>query len=216
MFFNWFLDHLAPKFGVAETLGCKSVVDVWSTLEKTHFLRSKTHEIQLNDELQHLCEGNDFVTVYSIKFFSYCDQLAAIGSSIPETNNLHRYCCGLGLLFSTFSLSQMHIITASILWDAVFEVESYSPFQKYLEGSPLALVAFVANNGSNSHNNQCGGRSHGHSSFSGGSRFSHAYGSYNNSNSEHQNNRHPYAPSFQICKVDGHYVINCHDRYARS
>ena len=58
---------------VAETLGCKNPTDVWTALEKANSLRSKTQEIQLNDELQHLCTNNDYITVYSTKFCSYCD-----------------------------------------------------------------------------------------------------------------------------------------------
>ncbi|CAH1449019.1 unnamed protein product [Lactuca virosa] len=50
---NLLLSSLTEE-SMAETLGCKSAAAVWIALEKAYSLRSKTREIQLNDELQHL------------------------------------------------------------------------------------------------------------------------------------------------------------------
>ncbi|CAH1454136.1 unnamed protein product [Lactuca virosa] len=145
---------------MAETLGRKSVAEVWSALQKAYSLRSKTREIQLNDELQHLRRGNEYVTVYSTKFRSYCEQLAAIDSPVSKTSKLHWYCRGLGPMFSTFSFSQIRLTPPLALRDVISEAESYSLFHKSLEDPSPTPVAFTAHGSHTSQNNQRGGRQH--------------------------------------------------------
>lgn len=69
---------------MAETIGCKSSAEVWSALEKDYALQSKTREIQLKDDLQHMRRGSLLVANISSKFRGICDQLASIGSLVPE------------------------------------------------------------------------------------------------------------------------------------
>ncbi|CAH1443457.1 unnamed protein product [Lactuca virosa] len=69
---------------MAETIGCKSSAEVWSALEKDYALQSKTREIQLKDDLQHMRRESLSVADFSSKFRGICDQLASIGSPVPE------------------------------------------------------------------------------------------------------------------------------------
>ena len=90
-------------------VGLTSSHAVWSTLETTFNHRSRSRELRLKDELQHMKKDARTVVEYSHEFKSVCDQLAAMGRPVDDLDKIHWYLRGLGSSFSTFSTTQLSL-----------------------------------------------------------------------------------------------------------
>ena len=64
---------------MAAAVGLATSRDVWVALERVFSHRSKTREIRLKDELQHMKKGNRSIAKFARAFKTLCDQLVAIG-----------------------------------------------------------------------------------------------------------------------------------------
>lgn len=75
---------------MVETLCCKTSAAVRNALETSYSLTSKAHEIELNEQLQHIRWGACFVQEYGKDSTTVCEQLATIGA--PATNTHKDHC----------------------------------------------------------------------------------------------------------------------------
>uniref|UniRef100_A0A2N9HD57 Uncharacterized protein n=1 Tax=Fagus sylvatica TaxID=28930 RepID=A0A2N9HD57_FAGSY len=114
-------------------VGLTSSHAVWSTLETTFSHRSKSRELRLKDELQHMKKDARTVVEYSHEFKSVCDQLAAMGRPVDDLDKIHWYLRGLGSSFSTFSTTQLSLSSLPSFTEIVPMAESYENFVKSLE-----------------------------------------------------------------------------------
>jgi hypothetical protein len=94
---------------MAEVLGLSTSHAVWIALQFAFIPRSKIHEIHLKNDLQHLKRESRSVIEYSRSFKAFCDQFAAMGSPVDETNKVHWFLCGLGSEFANFSTIQLSL-----------------------------------------------------------------------------------------------------------
>jgi hypothetical protein len=92
-------------------VGLTSSHVVWSTLETTFNHRSKSKELRFKDEMQHMKKDTRSVVEYSREFKSVCDQLAAMGHPVDDLDKIHWYLRGLGSAFSTFSTTQLSLLS---------------------------------------------------------------------------------------------------------
>jgi hypothetical protein len=174
---------------------------VWSTLETTFSHRSKSRELRLKDELQHIKKDAKTIVEYSHEFKSVCDQLATMGCPVDDLDKIHWYLRGLGSSFSTFSTTQLSLSSLPSFTEIVPMAESYENFVKSLElpSTGSTSAAFTASC-SNKSASACGG---GHASR----------GSRSRGGSRYQRNR---PIRCQICRGEGHYATSCRDRYSHS
>ncbi|KAL6347468.1 hypothetical protein AAG906_025990 [Vitis piasezkii] len=82
---------------MSEVLGFRHSHEAWHALEVSFSHRSKTRELQLKDELQLMHRGSQSIAEFSRTFKGLCDQLAAIGRPIDDTDKI----------FSTTMMSQL-------------------------------------------------------------------------------------------------------------
>lgn len=132
---------------MAEVLGCSSSRAVWLALEAAFSHRSKTRELRLKDDLQLVKKGSRSVSEYGRQFKSICDQLAAIGRPVDDTDKAHWFLRGLGPSFSAFSAAQMALTTIPTFRDLLSKAESYALFQESMEpagSSPVRSLATLA------------------------------------------------------------------------
>ncbi|RVX21299.1 hypothetical protein CK203_001737 [Vitis vinifera] len=74
---------------MSEVLGFRHSHEAWHALEVSFSHRSKTRELQLKDELQLMHRGSQSIAEFSRTFKGLCDQLAAIGRPIDDTDKVH-------------------------------------------------------------------------------------------------------------------------------
>uniref|UniRef100_A0A2N9HI66 Uncharacterized protein n=1 Tax=Fagus sylvatica TaxID=28930 RepID=A0A2N9HI66_FAGSY len=183
-------------------VGLTSSHAVWSTLETTFSHRSKSRELRLKDELQHMKKDARTVVEYSHEFKSVCDQLAAMGRPVDDLDKIHWYLRGLGSSFSTFSTTQLSLSSLPSFTEIVPMAESYENFVKSLE---------LPSTGSTS------------AAFTASSQVTNPpllvgvvvllVGSRSRGGSRYQRNR---PIRCQICRGEGHYATSCRDRYSHS
>uniref|UniRef100_A0A2N9G1B4 Uncharacterized protein n=1 Tax=Fagus sylvatica TaxID=28930 RepID=A0A2N9G1B4_FAGSY len=173
----------------------------WSTLETTFSHRSKSRELRLKDELQHIKKDAKTIVEYSHEFKSVCDQLAAMGRPVDDLDKIHWYLRGLGSSFSTFSTTQLSLSSLPSFTEIVPMAESYENFVKSLElpSTGSTSAAFTASCSNKSASARGGGHASRGSRSRGGSRY--------------QRNR---PIRCQICRGEGHYATSCRDRYSHS
>ncbi|KZV45703.1 hypothetical protein F511_26729 [Dorcoceras hygrometricum] len=178
---------------MAEVIGCITSRAVWVALEAAFSHRSKSRELRLKDYLQLMKKGNRTVSGYGRQFKSLCDQLAAIGRPVDETDKAHWFLHGLGSSFSSFSAAQMALTPLPIFQDLLSKVESFSLFQDSLDTSRASSVAFYGQrrrSGPAPHQSALSSSSRGRGNGGGNC-------SLNTRGRGRGNNRHP--PECQIC-----------------
>ncbi|KAH6799229.1 hypothetical protein C2S51_035713 [Perilla frutescens var. frutescens] len=92
---------------MAKVIRCSTSHAVWLALKATFSHSSKSCELRLKDELQFMKKEYRTVSEYGRQFKSLCDQLAAIGHPVDDTDKTHWFFRGLGSSFSSFSAAQM-------------------------------------------------------------------------------------------------------------
>lgn len=88
-------------------IGCKTSYDVWMALSNAYSHGSKARELSLKDNLLSTMHSTQSVVDYGRCFKYLCDQLAAIGRPIDETDKSHWFLRGLGTTFLNFTAAQM-------------------------------------------------------------------------------------------------------------
>ncbi|KAK1432520.1 hypothetical protein QVD17_09417 [Tagetes erecta] len=126
-----------------------------------------------------------------------CEQLAAIGHAVAETDKLHWFLRGLGPSYEGFSIVIRAIKPAPLFRDLVAQAESHDLFSQSLHGTITPPAAFHAQN-----KHESPMQSRGRGSYRGSS----SRGSYGRGRS---NNRRP--PHCQLCRTNGHYASACPD-----
>ncbi|KAJ0028404.1 hypothetical protein Pint_36599 [Pistacia integerrima] len=182
-------------------VGLTSSYAIWSTLETTFSHHSKSRELRLKDELQHMKKDARSVVEYSHEFKSIFDQLVAMGCSIDDLDKIHWYLRGLGSAFSTFSTTQLFLSSLPSFTEIIPMAKSYENFVKSLElpSTGSTSAAFTTSH-SNKSASACGG---GHDSRGGRS-----------SGGGHHQRNHPIR--CQIFHREWHYTTSCCDRYSHS
>jgi hypothetical protein len=189
------------KEALSVVVGLTSSHAVWSTLETTFSHRSKSRELRLKDELQHIKKDAKTIVEYSHEFKSVCDQLATMGCPVDDLDKIHWYLRGLGSSFSTFSTTQLSLSSLPSFTEIVPMAESYENFVKSLElpSTGSTSAAFTASCSNKSASARGGGHASRGSRSRGGNRY--------------QRNR---PIRCQICRGEGHYATSCRDRYSHS
>lgn len=182
---------------MAEALGFKSAREVWCALEAAYSHDSVERMHTLRDSLRHLQKGNSSVADYNRKFKSICDQLAAIGHPVDDTDKIHWFLCGLGSPFETFSTTQRAIKSRPSFRDLLSEAENHELFLNSVHGPSPPHAAFSAYNTRGSFNTRGSSNTHGRGRSSNRGGFSGGRG------------RRP--PHCQLCRKEGHFANNCPD-----
>ncbi|KAF5757374.1 putative RNA-directed DNA polymerase [Helianthus annuus] len=179
-----------------EILGLKSAREIWLALENLYINASVERVQSLRDSLSQLTKGTSSVTEFSRRFNILCEQLAAIGHPVVETEKLHWFLRGLGPSYEVFSTAIRAIKPAPPFRDLVAQAENHELFSLSLHGNTTPPAAFHAqqNRGSSTQ-----GRGRGFSSRGNYSRGSHGKG-------RGQNRRPPHC---QLCRTNGHYASAC-------
>ncbi|GFP95454.1 aldehyde dehydrogenase family 2 member b4 mitochondrial [Phtheirospermum japonicum] len=84
-----FLVSTLTEESMAIVIGCKTFRDVWQALSHEYCHYSKAREISLKDDLLSAKRGSLTVAEYGGHYKSLCDQLAAIGRPIDESDKSH-------------------------------------------------------------------------------------------------------------------------------
>ncbi|KAJ0581551.1 putative RNA-directed DNA polymerase [Helianthus annuus] len=151
----------------------------------------------LRDSLRQISKGSASVTDFSRKFKAICDQLAAIGHPVTDTDKTHWFLCGLGSSFENFSTAIRTNRDVLAFRDLVTKAESHENFLQTLHPTPVSSpVAFTANQQ----------RSRGSTSSAGKGR-SPSFSRGSGSQSLSRGSRRP--PHCQLCRTDGHYANKC-------
>lgn len=200
---------------MGEVLGCSTAHSVWTSLASAYSHPSKSRELRLKDDLQLMKRGTMSVTEYGRKFKSLCEQLAAIGRPVDETDKSHWFLRGLGPAFTSFSATRMAISPLPPFADLLSDAEGFSMFQQSMESSGASPVAFAASNQQRKSTHSTNNRGSPSQQVSGlsssGSQNRYQQPSPGN-NGKGQRPKRP--PHCQICRTNGHYADACPDRYA--
>ncbi|KAJ9542859.1 LOW QUALITY PROTEIN: hypothetical protein OSB04_029365 [Centaurea solstitialis] len=174
-------------------LGCTTSAAFWTTLEAAFGNTSESRAMNLRMALSKLQKGSRTVSEFGRDFKHHCDQLAAMGRSIPETEKSHWFLQGLGIEFSGFSAAAMHTTPLPTFQTLLPQAESFKTFmQSIAAATPPPTTSFVTQTHPRSsqsfpHNSRGGGRGCGRG-------------------------KRPYC---QICRTNGHYADRCEQRYNR-
>lgn len=180
-----------------EVLGITSAQQIWIALENTYSNASIERVQSLRDSLQQLTKGTSSVTEFSRKFKLICEQLAAIGHPVAETDKIHWFLRGLGPSYEGFSIAIRAIKPAPLFRDLVAQAESHDLFSQSLHGTTTPTAAFHVQTKRESSTQSRG---------SGSYRGSSSRGSYGRGRN---NNRRP--PHCQLCRTNCHYASACPD-----
>ncbi|KAM0033819.1 hypothetical protein Hdeb2414_s0016g00490351 [Helianthus debilis subsp. tardiflorus] len=96
------LNSSLTEEAVAEVLGLSSARQIWLALQAAYSNTSLERMHLLRDSLRQLTKGSASVTEFGQKFKAICDQLAAIGQPVTDTDKTHWFLCGLGASFENF------------------------------------------------------------------------------------------------------------------
>lgn len=198
---------------MAKVIGCSISCAIWLALEAAFSPHSKSRELYLKDDLQLMKKGNLSVSEYGRQFKSLCDQLAAIGHPVDDTDKAHWFLRGLGSSFSSFFAAQMALTPLPTFRDLLSKADSFSLFQESLESSSTSSVVFYSQH-----------QTSGQSSYQSGSSNS-SSGSGNGGGNQNQNSRgrgrgsnnndNCCPPRCQIYRPEGHYADCCPERYTQ-
>ncbi|GKB40575.1 putative RNA-directed DNA polymerase, partial [Tanacetum coccineum] len=106
-----------------------------SSIKRVHTIR---------DQLRLIQKGTKPVAEYGRLFKTLCDQLAAIGHPVDESDQLHWFLYSLGLSFETFSTSIRSARPAPSFADLLARTESHEMFYQALHRSSSPTIAFTA------------------------------------------------------------------------
>ena len=189
---------------MAEVIGCSTSRAVWLSLEAAFSHSSKSRELRLKDDLQLMKKGSRSVAEYGRLFKSLCDQLAAIGRPVDDTDKAHWFLRGLGSSFSSFSAAQMALTPLPTFCDLLSKAESFSLFQESLEHAGTSPVAFYG------HRDTRG------TQRSGALPSNRGRGNQTTSSRGRGRGNTRRIPRCQICRQEGHYANTCDQRYAHN
>lgn len=186
---------------MAEVIGASSSRAVWLALEAAFSHDSESRAHQLREELQMLKKGTLSVAEYGRKFKLLCDQLAAIGRPVDNSDKTHWFLRGLGSQFTSFSDVRMALTPRPALRDLIHQAQSFELFSRSTESSEPVQAAFtVQNRGAD-------GR---------GSRASHSSNRGGGRNGSRGRGRRNYVPKCQMCGIEGHFADRCPNRFDRT
>ncbi|XP_034677740.1 uncharacterized protein LOC117908206 [Vitis riparia] len=128
---------------MSEVLGLRHSHEAWCALEVSFLYRSKTCELQLKDELQLMQRGSQFVVEFSHTFKGLCDQLAAIGHSIDNTDKVHWYLRALGPDYKIFFTTMMSQLPLPSFIEIVLKTLSHEIFERSVSHSSSNSAYYV-------------------------------------------------------------------------
>lgn len=200
-FHTWQLDDLKAivilhsslsEEAFAEVLDLPSARSIWLALENAYSNTSVERVQNLKDQLRQMSKGLSSVNDFGRRFKHVCDQLAAVGHPVDDSDKLHWFLCGFGASFETFSTAVRTTKPTPSFRDLLAQAESHELFLRSIHGEPpTPPVAFNSQNTcSQSQPRGRGGRYRG-SGYSGG------------------RGRGRRLPQCQLCHDSGHYANKC-------
>ncbi|KAL6334726.1 hypothetical protein AAG906_021385 [Vitis piasezkii] len=138
--FTLFFSH---EESMSEVLGFRHSHEAWHALEVSFSHRSKTRELQLKDELQLMHRGSQSIAEFSRTFKGLCDQLAAIGRPIDDTDKVHWYLRALGPDYKIFSTTMMSQLPLPSFAEIVPKALSHEIFERSVSHSYSNSAYFV-------------------------------------------------------------------------
>ncbi|GJW31652.1 retrovirus-related pol polyprotein from transposon TNT 1-94 [Tanacetum coccineum] len=146
----------------------------------------------IRDQLRLIQKGTKFVAEYGRLFETLCDQLAAIGHPVDESDQLHWILCGLGPSFETFSTSIRSARPVPSFADLLARTESHELFYQALHRSSSPTVAFTA--------------THQPPPSAGRGRGGRSARAPNETGGRGRGRRPPHC---QLCRTNGYYANKC-------
>ena len=128
---------------MSEVLGLCHSHEAWHTLEVSFSHRSKTRELQFKDELQLMQCGFQSIAEFSSTFKGLCDQLAAIGRPIDDTDKVHWYLRALGPDYKIFSTTMMSQLPLPSFVEIVLKALCHEIFERYVSHSSSNSAYYV-------------------------------------------------------------------------
>ena len=128
---------------MSQVLGFRHSHEAWHALEVSFSHRSKTRELQLKDELQLMHRGSQSIAEFSHTFKGLCDQLAAIGRPIDDTDKVHWYLRALGPDYKIFSTTMMSQLPLPSFAEIVPKALSHEIFERSVSHSSSNSAYFV-------------------------------------------------------------------------
>ncbi|XP_022025028.1 uncharacterized protein LOC110925379 [Helianthus annuus] len=180
---------------MSEIIGISNARQIWLALETAYSHRSTDRMHILRDNLRMLQKGSSSVAEFGRKFKTICDQLAAIGHPVDETDKCHWFLCGLGTTFEHFSTTHRALGTSSFR-ELLGKAENQETFMTSLHSQNTPQAAFVAQQS----------RSGNTSRSSSGSSYTNR-GRGRGRNSGRGRGKRP--SHCQLCRKDGHYANTC-------
>ena len=181
----------------SEVVGLTSARSIWSALESAYGNSSMERMQNLRDQLRLLSKGDSSVSEYGRKFKGICDQLAAIGHTVDESDKNHWFLCGLGASFQAFSIGVRTSRVTHTFRDLLAQAEAHELFMQSLHATSAPVVAFsAATASSGAAASSAAGRGRGGDS-----------GGRNSGRGGHGRGRHE--PHCQLCRQNGHYANTC-------
>lgn len=200
-----FLVSTLTEESMSVVIGCNTSRDVWLALSNAYSHGSKARELSIKDDLLSAKKGSKSVAEYGRLFKSLCDQLAAIGRPIDESDKSHWFLRGLGPSFSSFTAAQMAQDPLPDFTTLLNRATSHELFQKGVDDNPPVAAAFTAVRG--------GGRGRGGSSNNYRGRGGSSGGS---SNRGRGRGRKTYPRACFFCRDPDHDVFDCPKRFDKN
>ena len=167
----------------AEIVGCSTARQIQISLEEAYSHSSVERVQALRDQLRQIFKGSSYVAEFGCRFRNICDQLSVVGHPVMESDKIHRFLCGLGPSFETFSTTIRASRSATTLRDLA-QAEAHELSPRSLHGTASPLAAFSTHTGP-----PVSSRGRGGHAFRGG------------------RGRRP--PHCQLCRKEGHYASAC-------
>ena len=127
----------------AEIVGCSTARQIQISLEEAYSHSSVERVQALRDQLRQIFKGSSYVAEFGCRFRNICDQLSVVGHPVMESDKIHRFLCGLGPSFETFSTAIRASRSTTTLRDLLAQAEDHELFLRSLHGtaSPPAAVS---------------------------------------------------------------------------
>ncbi|KAJ0896867.1 putative RNA-directed DNA polymerase [Helianthus annuus] len=179
---------------MSEVIGLHTARQIWLSLEAAYSHPSIDRMHTLRDNLRLLQKGSSTVAEFGRKFKALCDQLAAIGHPVDESDKCHWFLCGLGPAYEHFSTTYRAVGISSFR-ELLAKTENQEIFIQSLHGQQTPPVAFTAQplRSGNSRSNS-------------GSTYSNR-GRGRGRGAGRGRTRRP--PHCQLCRTEGHYANTC-------
>ncbi|KAF5800218.1 putative RNA-directed DNA polymerase [Helianthus annuus] len=179
---------------MSEIVGLHTARQIWLSLETAYSHPSLNRMHTLRDNLRLLQKGSSAVAEFGRKFKALCDQLAAIGHPVDETDKCHWFLCGLGPAYEHFSTTY-HVVGISSFRELIAKPENQEIFMHSFPGQQSPPVAFTAQSSRS-----------GNSRSNSGSNYSNR-GRGRGRGEGRGRTRRP--PQCQLCRTDGYYANAC-------